>query len=264
MGLLDDEQNNLVLASLGLSPDGRNRPTVQPGTSTMGLLSPGQGGTMQSPTPKQPMPPENAPPSPQLINFFPNQKYIDSKWKPEQYPMNSLTSLANAERLARATGVLSESLASQMFPNALTEGHSHFGIVNGRYGYPASPERDKILKKMGLTIGPMQGSVGTDMDIVSDPKTGYWVNRNITDPSRQVDISARLSAAILAEKARLYGEDKAIERWNGKGRAVERYDNRAIQADAGKHARKVQTMAEMLSNPANAEIMAAYKAARGY
>lgn len=47
------------------------------------------------------------------------------------------------------------------------------------------------------------------------------------------------------------------------GRAVKRYDNQVIQPHAGNYARKERAMADMLNNPATAEILDVYKAARG-
>lgn len=61
------------------------------------------------------------------------------------------------------------------------------------------------------------------------------------------------------EKARLYGEDKAIERWNGKGRSIEDDGYTFARADAKNHARKVQEMEGLLKDPANARIAALYR-----
>ena len=68
----------------------------------------------------------------------------------------------------------------------------------------------------------------------------YW--------SKDLGKKARFAAAVLANKAKLYGEAKAIERWNGRGRAED--------ADAAYHAGKVNRAMAMLAHPWNKELAA--------
>jgi len=72
---------------------------------------------------------------------------------------------------------------------------------------------------------------------------------------------AKVAAAMLAEKAAIYGQDKAVERWNGNGRTISK--NGQVFADSQNHARKVKLMAEMLKHPANAQTMNFYKSLLG-
>ena len=51
--------------------------------------------------------------------------------------------------------------------------------------------------------------------------------------------------AMMAAKAAQYGENLAIERWNGKGKGM------GGMADASNHARKVSEMEQMLAHPKN-------------
>jgi hypothetical protein len=71
--------------------------------------------------------------------------------------------------------------------------------------------------------------------------------------------SAKMAALVLAEKARLYGEDKAVERWNGKGKAIEDTGYGSEYADARNHVSKINEMNKMLAHPLNSNIANAYK-----
>lgn len=193
----------------------------------------------------------------ELLHYFPSMKYIERNWQPEQIGQHSLKALAEAEKLARSQGVLSPALADKFMPNALVEGWANsFGVVNGTYGYPANPRRDEVIRKMGLTMANSDDPalIKKWSNVERDTKAGYRLKHDAS-PSQY----ARLAAAILAEKARLYGEDKAIERWNGKGSAVEEDYGALYYADAENHARKVNQMAEMLNSPANAKIRNYYR-----
>lgn len=192
----------------------------------------------------------------QRLPYYPNQGYLDKNWRPETFSAASLAALAKAQKIAVANKVLSEQLAAKMLPNALTEGWDMFGVLGGRYGYPATPSRDNVLRSLGLSVSD---DSSPDADIVRYGKDGYQINPQIVDKDRQVEINARLAAAILAEKARLYGEDNAIERWNGKGSAIERYAGLTVPANAKNHAAKVAEVERMLAHPANATILEAYQ-----
>jgi hypothetical protein len=170
-----------------------------------------------------------------------------------------LTELAKAQKLAQQQGLLSPSLANKMLPNALVEGHELFGVVDGVYGYPATPRRDAAVEAMGLRMANSDDPriLKQWSDVTRDTKAGYSAVRGDTGTA------AKLAALILAEKARLYGEDKAIERWNGKGRAMEDVYGDLIPANAKNHAAKVAEMERMLMNPKNAQIRNTYRGLLG-
>jgi hypothetical protein len=200
------------------------------------------------------------------LSFYPSEKYLKKNWAPEKIPVNTLKHLASAQRRAVEQGVISPNLANKMLPNTLVEGwDTGYGVVGGTYGYPASKERDAILQKMGLVVSDYPtNNVNTYPDVMRDQKAkaGYWVPSGLlsADTDRFHKAYASLVPVILAEKARLYGEDKAIERWNGKGRAIEDngYDDAQV-ANAMNHVKKVDEMMRMLNHPANAELLNMYK-----
>jgi hypothetical protein len=57
--------------------------------------------------------------------------------------------------------------------------------------------------------------------------------------------------AMMAAKVMNYGEDLAMERWNGQGQGY----GRVGYADAKNHARKVAELELLLTNPKNAQMM---------
>jgi hypothetical protein len=168
---------------------------------------------------------------PNALSYYPNEKYIHKNWAPEEYGRSDLEAIARAEKLARSKGILSPELAAQFMPLALIENTPSHGVVDGAFGYPQNARRNAMLKAMGL---------------------GY-------KSGNTPDERARMAAAVLAEKAALYGNDKAVERYNGKGRAVEEYYGEVAQADAPNHVRKVQEMQKMLNHPKNTLLRQAYE-----
>jgi len=198
------------------------------------------------------------------IPFYPNEKYIKRGWAPEKMQRYSLDNLADAEKRAIRQGVLPASLANTMLPTAMVEGwDGGYGVVNATYGYPANPQRDAVMQKMGLRMAHSDQPPENykSVDVLRDTQAGYWMPSGKwgDDPERAQQTMAALVPVIMAEKARLYGPDKMTERWNGRGRAVEDngYDDEQ-QADAKNHARKVEEAMRMLKHPANARLYNEY------
>jgi hypothetical protein len=212
---------------------------------------------------------------PGLLDYYPSEKYISKNWKPEQVPVSSLRALANAQMLAQKNQLLPPELAATLLPNALVEGRfaseeggpADFGF--NFFGYPHAPELENTMMKMGLKVG---ASNYPPKEVTSNWGDGQWedwsrkqpkfdvykVDNGYTlnpddyeDPSHSEEAAAKMAAIALAYKARLYGNDKAIERWNGQG------------AGARNHARKVQEMIQMLNNPKNAQIRDTYRGLLG-
>lgn len=215
-----------------------------------------------------------------LLNYYPSEKYIRKNWAPEQIGQGNIEPLAKAQKMAVAKGLLSPQLANAMLPIALVEGNGNYGIVDGRYGYPPNPKRDKMLADMGLRVIDYDGQTSnggipsvaamvtskptklpdfSTFDLYRMKNQGYWVPSGV--PSENYySIMARLMPVVLAEKAALYGENNAIERWNGKGKAVEDngWDDEQ-KADSKYHKGKVEEMIRMLNHPLNADIKNAYQ-----
>lgn len=185
-----------------------------------------------------------------LYDYYPDPSYIKKKWKPEKIPAESLQALANAEVTAVRQGVLSPNVAQQFLPNALAEGRStqeedergngtsaDFGFNSMQYN--RSPVIDDKIRLMGLNA-----IVGSP-DITYNDRHGY-VPANLRSDMVDPSVSARMAAIMLSHKASLYGEDKAVERWNGQGQM------------ALNHARKVGVLSQMLNHPSNNAILNAY------
>jgi hypothetical protein len=168
---------------------------------------------------------------PNALTYYPSEKYIRKNWAPEEFGRSDLESIARAEKLARSRGILPPALAAQFMPLALVENTPSHGVIDGAFGYPPNARRNAMLKAMGL---------------------GYTSGHT-------PDERARMAAAVLAEKAALYGNDKAIERYNGRGRAYEEESDEWGNADASNHVRKVQEMTRMLQHPKNALLRQTYE-----
>lgn len=170
--------------------------------------------------------------------FYPQQRYIDENLAPEVgMPNMHLEALAAANQEALKRGLMSPKLASKMLPTILTEGA--MGINS--WGYADIPKYRAILEKAGLPptideIQQLRNSASTDFD-------------------REL-INAKLVHALMAAKAGIYGEDKAVERWNGIGKS----DSYSRPADAAHHAYKVAEVERLLAHPKN-KPMADYWAA---
>jgi hypothetical protein len=164
--------------------------------------------------------------------FYPQQRYIDENLAPETgMPNMHLEALAAANQEALKNGLMSPKLASKMLPTILTEGA--MGINS--WGYADMPKYRAILEKAGLPptieeIQQMRNSASTEFD--------------------KELINAKLVHALMAAKAGIYGEDKAVERWNGQGK-VDSYNR---PADSANHARKVAEVERLLSHPKNKQM----------
>lgn len=198
----------------------------------------------------------------QNVPFYPSRAYLDRNWAPEHLPRPALAALAQAQSTAQKEGILPPALAQQMLPMALVEGWPEsFGVVDGRYGYPANPRRDELVRRMGFTIANSDDPrlIKKWAQVHRDTRDGYQINPMMQTERGYTQMAARMVPLILAEKARLYGEGKAVERFNGRGRAVEEVYGDTVQADSANHARKVAEAGRMLKNPANAHIAALYR-----
>ena len=208
---------------------------------------------------------------PNALAYYPNENYIRKNWKPEQVPEGALRALAKAQVMAQRNNVLPPELAANLLPNSLVEGRfaseeggpADFGF--NFFGYPHAPEHENAMMKMGLKVGAsnyppknVTANWGDDewdkwsrkqpkLDVYKVDK-GYTLNEDdYSDPSHTEDAAAKMAAIALAHKAKLYGQDKAIERWNGQG------------PGARNHVRKVEEMARMLNHPKNALLRQAYE-----
>lgn len=227
-----------------------------------------------------------------LLTYYPNEGYLKKNLKPESIPVEYLSALAKAEKLARQSGVLSQKVADAFLANALVEGrfqNSHatqpFGFNS--YGYPVTPQRTDRFKKMGISIGPYvsaeappesdnwdmaqwdlweerkkraakpmhQIGIGQENPDEMLEQSAYIVQRNA--PGINPEFYAKMAAITLAEKAALYGEDRAVERWNGKG--VAKNFKGKVVANANNHAKKVSEMMKMLAHPSNLSLMNQYQ-----
>ncbi len=162
-----------------------------------------------------------------VVPYYPQQRYFDENLGPELgITGEQLNALAKANVIATKNNLLSPAMANRMLPTLLVEGASG---VRG-WGYPDTEPYRAILRKAGL---PDNLSKIREM----------WTAENSSE------MQAKLMHAMMAAKVMNYGEDLAVERWNGKGTAKGGY------ADAKNHARKVAELESLLPNPKNAEMM---------
>jgi len=164
--------------------------------------------------------------------FYPQQRYIDQNLAPETgMPNMHIEALAAANQEALKNGLMSPKLAAKMLPTILTEGAMG---ING-WGYADLPKYRIILEKAGL------------------PPTIEEVKQQMRQAPTEFDqqvINAKLVHALMAAKANIYGEDKAVERWNGIGKS----DSYSRPADATNHARKVAEVERLLAHPKNKQM----------
>jgi hypothetical protein len=171
-----------------------------------------------------------------VIPFYPSKKYLEKNWAPETgITQMQVEALAHANQIARQNGLMSDKLADKMLPTLLVEEHS--GINN--WEYPDKPKYQNILSKAGLPT----------------TKEDLYNSQNFsTDYDREL-YKAKMMHALMAAKAEQYGDNLAIERWNGKGRSIYRGE----LADAENHARKVAEMEQMLQHPVNKPMVDAWE-----
>jgi hypothetical protein len=164
--------------------------------------------------------------------YYPQQRYIDNNLAPETgLPNMDLEALAAANQTALRNNLMSPKLASKMLPTILTEGTMG---ING-WGYADTPKYRSILIKAGLPP-----TIEEISNLRKNAPTAF---------DREV-INAKLVHALMAVKADVYGEDKALERWNGKGKS----DSYNRPADAAHHAYKVDEVNRLLSHPKNKQM----------
>jgi hypothetical protein len=165
-----------------------------------------------------------------VVPYYPSQRHIEKNLAPEQNMSRmGLEALAQANQEARKNKLMSPSLADKMLPTTLVEG----GAINiNGWGYPDTPKYREILTRAGLPP-TREGIIDLPRDTTYD----------------QTLIQAKLMHALMAAKASQYGEDKALERWNGKG------TNARLGADSANHYRKVLETDAMLKHPKNKELM---------
>jgi len=170
-----------------------------------------------------------------VVPHYPSQRHIEKNLAPEQNMTRmGLEALAQANQEARKNKLMSFSLADKMLPTTLVEGGN---IHINHWGYPDTPKYREILTKAGLPP-TREGIIDLPRDTTYD----------------QTLIQAKLMHALMAAKALQYGEDKALERWNGKG------TNARLGADSENHYRKVLETDAMLKHPKNKELMDTWSA----
>lgn len=163
------------------------------------------------------------------VPHYPSERHIEKNLAPEKnITRMSLETLAQANQIARKNDLMSPKLADNMLPTMLVEGAPG---ING-WGYPDTPKYRGILTKAGL------------------PPTIAELNKlpNDTEYDRSLT-QAKMMHALMAAKAAQYGDDLALERWNGKGA------NNVRGADASNHYRKVLETAALLKHPKNKEML---------
>lgn len=170
-----------------------------------------------------------------VVPHYPSQRHIEKNLAPEQNMSKmGLEALAQANQVARKNKLMSPSLADKMLPTTLVEGGA---ISINNWGYPDTPKYRDILTKAGLPP-TREGIIDLPRDTTYD----------------QTLIQAKLMHALMAAKAAQYGEDKALERWNGKG------TNARLGADSENHYRKVLETDAMLKHPKNKELVQTWDA----
>jgi hypothetical protein len=163
-----------------------------------------------------------------VVPFYPQQRYIDKNLAPELgMPASNIEALAAANQAAKQNKLMSPYLAERMLPTLLVEGASG---TRG-WGYPDTPKWNQLLEKAGLPPSYEQA---------------LEQRKNLSDFDRQV-WDAKMMHAMMAAKSAEYGDQLAIERWNGKGKTDR-------GADSQNHARKVQELTTLLANPKNKEM----------
>jgi hypothetical protein len=181
------------------------------------------------------------------LSYYPNEEYLRRNWAPEKAPVASLRALANAQRQAAQAKIFSPFLADKFLPNALVEGRlaerpgDHYGPgTRADFGFnsllvPRNPDIDRQMAQMG---------VGDGIYYENRPEfpSGYQQK-----PTTSTEDRAKMAAITLGQKAKLYGDDLAIERWNG------------IGPGAKAHVQKVNEMMRMLRHPKNQALFDAYQ-----
>lgn len=192
-----------------------------------------------------------------VVPHYPSIRHIEQNLAPELgITRMQIDAMAQANAIARKNNLMSPALADKMLPTLLVEGASG---TNG-WGYPdTKPYRD-ILTRAGLppTVEEINKLIKANISDTSSREYPPNEKRKRYDRAETFDndlIRAQMMHAMMAAKALNYGEDKAIERWNGQGTA------RGGWANAANHARKVEETAALLKHPKNKELMDTWNSA---
>jgi hypothetical protein len=192
---------------------------------------------------------------PPPVPFYPSQRHVALDWEPEKsISTDALTKIADAQKRAEKTGVLTPELGKHLLPIAMVEGWGEGMGVKDTNAFYASRRFVDSLSKMGLEEGVdyTKTLVKGEPHIIPNPRGGN---------------APALAAAILGEKAKLKGVSTvadAIKRYNGKGKAVEEEGNPGdpdytrTPADVNVYWKKVQEAKRMLEHPANAPFVEAF------
>jgi len=202
------------------------------------------------------------------LKYYPSNKHILKGQAPEQnLSENDLRSLVSAQKLAVSKGILSPELGAKLLPIAMVEGHSgNYGVVSGIGIHPSKKNIAKF-KAMGFSIEDVRNNtkpheVKADLEIrkVMGEK-GKVVDAIMEGALSGPEAMAKLAATMLSVKADLKGissPEDAVERYNGKGKALEYADGRLVPADSKKYVNKVQEALSLLQHPANAKLKERY------
>ena len=164
-----------------------------------------------------------------VVPYYPQTRHIEKNLAPEKdLSRMQLEALAQANQIARHNGLMSHSLADKMLPTTLIE--SATGINS--WGYPDTPKYRNILIKAGLP---------PTLEEINNMDSSHAYDRELR--------KTKLMHAVMAAKAAQYGEDQALERWNGKGKGM------GGMADSVNHLRKVHEADALLKHPKNKELM---------
>ena len=200
------------------------------------------------------------------VPFYPSRAHITKNWAPEtSLSPDDVRAMARAQVWAERSGALSPELARNLPYMMMVEGRSgNHGVVrDSSNAVWASPANVALFEKMGLSVTADQD--GGDMLRTQIPgKKGWFLQPNPSKESNP-DISARLAAAYLAQKAAVgkgkgKTDDEIVKSYNGEGRALEHLGyGEYQQADANNHIRKVREARGLWTDPKNNEIRSLYE-----
>jgi hypothetical protein len=199
------------------------------------------------------------------LSFVPNLGYLDPR-KPKA-PERSIdrggaASIANAQRQAENTGVLTKELG-QYFPAiAMTEGWGpNMGVKMGTTDNAlyASQRTKDALAKMNLREG--KDFIVVD---VRSKKDGKMYPHYIAGQDLEFADVPKLAAVYLGEAAKVRAAKGdvslagAIEKYNGKGKATEIIGGKRVPADSKAYVKKVMEAFDLRNHPTNAEFYKHY------
>lgn len=171
------------------------------------------------------------------FKFFPDKRYTDKNWAPERISYQDLRSIAQAQALAEKHGLIKKPHSEYFLPMLLAENMPGFyGLTNPHSGYDKdSFENQARMLNLKATYGIKNGKK-------------YWEYRphkgKLTP--EQMEHNARLAAFTFAIKSKDATPEEAVGKYTGSTKT--RY---AID--------KVLRLKEFLNDPANMELVAAYR-----